>query len=77
MTVSASSFTDWSVMCDYPECASTVFVSDIDSVKDVRGLRKLLKKRGWTVAVPVADMPSYRWATRPLDFCPNHKAKAA
>lgn len=69
--MSATSFTDWSIECDHPGCGRQEWVSEVD-VRDlnVRGLRKILRARDWTVNVHVMDSVRQE---RPLDFCPDHK----
>ncbi len=69
--MSASSFTDWQIMCDASGCPSQVWDSEIESADQTAGdLRRVLKARGWTV-----NVKTWRGIHqhRHLDFCPDHK----
>jgi hypothetical protein len=69
--VSASSFTDWSIECDYPDCGKQVWASQT-MLRDATAasLRKELKRSGWTVDIStLGDIHQKRH----LDFCPDHK----
>lgn len=72
--MSASSFTDWQIACDYPGCGMSVWMTEIDlrGVSNASELRRTLKKRGWTVNVPASSVSGVH-AARRLDFCPDHK----
>jgi hypothetical protein len=68
--MSASSFTDWQIMCDAEDCLRQVWASEIDAADQTAGgLRKVLKARGWTV-----NVKTWRGIHqhRHLDFCPRH-----
>jgi hypothetical protein len=72
--MSASSFADWQIACDHPDCRASIWASNLSTFdQTATSLRKKLKARGWTVNVP---NPNQYIRTR-QDFCPDHKPEAA
>lgn len=78
--MSADSFTDHRISCNWPECTaerwgSQTGLRDRFTAADVR---KVLKKRGWLVSVrqdPALGIPMPGDKRKRLDFCPVHKAR--
>ena len=69
--MSTFSHTDWTVICDAEGCLAQERTDTLE-LRDgtATGVRKVLKRRGWAVAVRVYNGIAQ---TRRLDFCPEHK----
>ena len=79
--MSAISHTDWTVICngtrdDGTPCGASGRTDEIDrsDVTTAAGVRRYLKRRGWTVNVRVPRAAGERKSRR-LDFCPDRKPK--
>lgn len=74
--MSASSFTDHCISCDYPECGVFTWMSHLDlrDLTTAAELRKVLKDRGWRVNVRPSDNPRLLIRQSRLDYCPEHAA---
>ena len=77
--MSASSFTDWEVRCDFPGCMRQQWASQLEGTMTAAYVRLHLKRSGWLVNAEA-------WRVRPeangaplkarLDFCPDHAGQA-
>lgn len=68
--MSTFSHTDWTVICDYPDCTAQERTDTLNfsmHKSTATNVRKVLKRRGWAVAVFIGR-------ERRADFCPAHKA---
>lgn len=77
--MSAVSYTDWTVFCNGPDplmmpstCGASLGTHELEG-RDLKAadVRKILRRRGWTVSAPVRNEDGrlvYRG-----DFCPDHK----
>lgn len=68
--MSTFSHTDWTVICDYPDCPRQLTTDDLGmSDPTAAGVRKVLRRRGWAIAV-------FTGREKRADFCPAHKDSA-
>lgn len=79
--MSASSFTDWEVRCDFPECQAQQWASFLEGPLTAAYVRKRLKRWGWLVDVGAYRVKpeaigEYAIAKPRLDYCPDHKDRA-
>ena len=75
--MSAHRYTDCRIDCDHPGCGRTEFAGNLSLMEPTAAeLRKVLKRRGWRVAilVPLA-MPDDGERSLRKDFCPEHAAE--
>jgi hypothetical protein len=74
--VSAFSHTDWTVICDHPDCGRQLNGADLDSGPDsptTADIRKILRRQGWQTSARAPDDGYGAKYNRRLDFCPDHK----
>lgn len=77
--MSASSFTDWEVRCDFPDCWANAWAAEVSNgIPTAAGARKFLKARDWLVNIEarlvrpeaISDLAATKSR---LDYCPDHK----
>lgn len=74
--MSAFSHTDWTVLCDHPDCLRCLRSSDFMQDVDTAWIRRALKQQGWTVAIRQSQADGSQREKR-LDYCPDHKPEGS